>query len=234
MLGADLRSEVGAIFRSPWTERDGTVVPSDESLKLGNDAVNLEATVLYADMSGSTKMVDTNLHFVAAEFYKTFLHCAAKIIRSHDGVITAYDGDRIMAVFIGDFKNTRAVRAALKINYAMEYIIRPAKQHQYSANTTVLKHVVGIDTSKLFVAKTGVRGANDLVWVGRAANYAAKLSSLPDSYQTYITKQVYDAIVPEVKTWLDGRAMWEAVRWNTFDDRTIYQSTWWLNVDYNP
>jgi uridylate cyclase len=100
--------------------------------------------------------------------------------------------------------------------------------------TTVLKHIVGIDTSSLFVAKTGVRGANDLVWVGHAANYAAKLSSLPDGYQTYITKEVYDVIVPEVKTWLDGRAMWEAVRWNTFDDRTIYRSNWWLNVDYNP
>jgi len=33
--------------------------------------------------------------------YKTFLHCAAKIIRSHKGVITAYDGDRIIAVYIG-------------------------------------------------------------------------------------------------------------------------------------
>jgi class 3 adenylate cyclase len=234
MLETDLRNEVATIFRSPWTERKGTVVPSDESLKLGNDAVELEATVLYADMSGSTKMVDTNLNFVAAECYKTFLHCAAKIIRSHDGIITAYDGDRIMGVFIGDFKNTRAVRAALKIHYAMEYIIRPAKQKQYSANTTILKHVVGIDTSKLFVTKTGVRGANDLVWVGRAANYAAKLSSLPDGHQTYITKEVFDVISPEVKTWLDGRAMWEAVRWNTFDDRIIYRSNWWLNVDYNP
>jgi class 3 adenylate cyclase len=53
-------------------------------------------------------------HRFAAEIYKTFLHCAAKIIRSEDGVITAYDGDRIMAVFIGNAKNTSAVRAALK------------------------------------------------------------------------------------------------------------------------
>ena len=33
---------------------------------------------------------------------------------------------------------------------------------------------LGIDTSKLFVARTGIRKSNDLVWVGRAANYAAK------------------------------------------------------------
>lgn len=50
----------------------------------------------------STVLVDTNTDFVAAEFYKTFLHCAAKIIRSEDGAITSYDGDRVMAVYIGE------------------------------------------------------------------------------------------------------------------------------------
>ena len=39
------------------------------------------------------------------------------------------------------------------------------------------KQSVGIDTSELFVARTGIRRANDLVWVGRAANHAAKLSA---------------------------------------------------------
>src|SRR5207247_2234666 len=74
------------------------------------------------------------------------------------------------------------------------------------------------------------RGANDLVWVGRAANYAAKLAALPENY-TYITKEVYDVMLPEVKTSADGRSMWEAVNWNTFDNRTIYQSNWWWRID---
>jgi class 3 adenylate cyclase len=90
-----------------------------------------------------------------------------------------------------------------------------------------MKHVVGVDTSNLFVAKTGVRGANDLVWVGRAANYAAKLSSLPSSHATYITKEVYDMMLNELKVATDGRSVWEAVKWNTFDDRIIYRSDWW-------
>jgi len=90
-----------------------------------------------------------------------------------------------------------------------------------------VKHVVGVDTSQLFVAKTGVRGANDLVWVGRAANYAAKLATLPESYPTYITKEVYDAMADDAKLSRDGQAMWQAVRWNTFDDRIIYRSNWW-------
>jgi class 3 adenylate cyclase len=41
-----------------------------------------------------------------------------------------------------------------------------------------LKQRVGIDTSKVFVARTGIRGSNDLVSVGNAANNAAKMAAL--------------------------------------------------------
>lgn len=229
-LKDELEQQISAIYRAKWDERDGNVVPGDNSLTLGNDAVKLKATVLYADLADSTKLVDSYTACFSAEMYKTFLHCAAKIIRSEDGVITAYDGDRVMAVYLGDMKNSRAVRSAMKIHFAVLSIINPAQQELYNNSPFTMKHVVGVDTSELFVAKTGVRGANDLVWVGRAANYAAKLSSLPDAYPTYITKEVYDVIIDELKTSNDSRSMWEAVRWNNFDDRIIYRSNWWYRV----
>jgi class 3 adenylate cyclase len=118
----------------------------------------------------------------------------------------------------------------MKIQYAVTHIINPAQQAFYTKSEFTMKHVVGVDTSELFVAKTGVRGANDLVWVGRAANYAAKLSSLPDSHSTYITKEVYDVMIDDIKTSGDFRAMWEAVRWNNFNDRIIYRSNWWWRI----
>ena len=226
-LTDELEKHVSAVYRERWEEREGNVVPDDNSLTLVNDAVKLNATVLYADLADSTELVDGHAPFFSAEIYKTFLHCAAKIIRSEDGAITAYDGDRVMAVFIGDLKNTRAVRSAMKINYAVLYIINPKQQAFYTKSAFSMKHVVGVDTSDLFAAKTGVRGANDLVWVGRAANYAAKLSALPSSYATYITKEVYDVMIDDVKRASDSREMWEAVRWNSFDDRIIYRSNWW-------
>ena len=229
-LKADLEKEVAAVFRAKWDERDGNVVPEDDSLTLGNDAVKLKATVVYADLADSTKLVDGHAPFFSAEMYKTFLHCAAKIIRSEDGFITAYDGDRIMAVYIGELKNSRAVRSALKINFAVSNLINPAQQGFYVKTFFTMKHVVGVDTSDLFIAKTGVRGANDLVWVGRAANYAAKLSSLPASFSTYVTKEVHEAIINELKVFTDGRAIWEPVRWNNFDDRIIYRSNWWWSI----
>ena len=110
-----LESKVSEIFTEKWTSRKGQKVPSSEDLTYKNEAIKLYGVVLYADLSSSTKLVDTKKDFFAAEIYKTYLHCAAKIITANQGVITAYDGDRIMAVFFDGKKYTNAAKAALKI-----------------------------------------------------------------------------------------------------------------------
>lgn len=226
-LGDDLKTEVNDIFRQQWTERDGNVVPEPDDLKLSNDAVLLDGTVFYADMAGSTKLVDGYTPRFAAEIYKAYLRCAAKVIRSENGEITAYDGDRIMAVFVGDYKNTSAARAALKINYCVREIINPLLKAQYPNTTYVLRQTVGIDTSKLLVARTGVRGANDLVWVGRAANYAAKLTELDADYPSRITGAVFDMLADEAKYGgKDKRPMWEEREWTAMNKMRIYRSNW--------
>lgn len=130
-----------------------------------------------------------------------------------------------MAVYNESNKNSAAAQTAMQLQWAVKFIIQPALNNQYPNTDFKLKHVVGIDTSDLFVARTGIRGSNDLVWVGRAANYAAKLSALPDAYSKYITKEVYEQL-DDFSKLADGVNMWEAVRWNGFDDRIIYRSSW--------
>jgi len=223
-LKSDLEDKVNSIFSERWSERNGQVVPSPEDLKLSNDAVKLTGVVLYADLSGSTKLVDEKKAFFAAEVYKSYLHCAAKIIRSQGGEITAYDGDRIMAVFVGDRMNSRATKAALQINYARIYIVNPSLKKNYPKSSYEVKHTIGIDRSELYIARTGIRGSNDLVWVGTAANHAAKLGDLSNEYPTRITEDVYKMLSEECK-YTDGKSMWERMTWNDMG-RTIYRSTW--------
>lgn len=142
-LRNDLETEVQRIFRSLWSERDGQVVPEAENLKLGNDAVKLTATVLYADMADSTKLVDGYTPQFAAEIYKSFLHCAAKIVRAEGGVITAYDGDRLMAVFIGNMKNTSAARSALSLTGSFVTLSIPPSKNSTRIITTLQSTLLG-------------------------------------------------------------------------------------------
>jgi len=223
----DLKSEVATIFYNAWEQTSGRVVPVPSSVGLGNKAIEFEsATVLYADLDGSTAMVDQRTWTFCAEIYKTYLHCAAKIIKAQGGVITAYDGDRVMAVFIGDRKCSRAAEAGLQLNYTVRHILNPAIKVQYPQTDFVLRHVVGVDVSPIRAARTGVRGDNDLVWIGRAANYAAKLTSLPsDAFQVWVTADVFNVLAPDVKNH-NQQAVWEARRWETMNDMLIYGSNW--------
>jgi class 3 adenylate cyclase len=230
-LLTDITQEVEEIFKTKWQSRDGQKVPDAGDVKLGNDAVNLDGTVLYADLAESTKLVNGFKPWFAAEVYKSYLVTACRIIRSNGGEITAFDGDRVMAVYIGSYKNTSAAATALEINYAVQHILNPKLKAAYPKDDYTIRHCVGVDTGKLFVARTGIRGSNDLVWVGRAANYAAKLCSLrEESYSSYVTSDVYDAMNESKKFGGNPKQpMWESRQWTT-QNITIYRSNWWWKV----
>ena len=229
-LKADLESQVFRIYKEQWKRRDGRKVPEDDDLSSGNDAVDLEAVILYTDLSDSTKLVDKYRDWFAAENYKTFLQCATRIIRNEGGYIRSFDGDRVMGIYIGDTKNTSAVRSALKINWAVKDIIQPALQKQYNNTNYVMKHVTGIDSSKVMAIKAGIRNNNDVAWIGRAANHAAKLTTLSDSYATWITDKVYDKMMDNVK-YSNGKNMWEKRSWTPQNNRRIYRSAYWWSLD---
>jgi class 3 adenylate cyclase len=223
----EVRDEVAAIFATRWEKRDAKVIPHSDSVKLGNDAVELQGTVLYADLADSTELVNNFKPTFAAEIYKAYLVTACRVIGDNGGEITAFDGDRVMAVFFGDSKNSSAARCALKINGAVKNIVNPALKAQYPNTSFQIQQSVGIDTSPLFVAKTGIRGSNDLVWVGRAANYAAKLSAVRRSgYGSFITEDVFKNLNDASKYGGQNRqVMWDKVMWEKMGI-AIYGSTW--------
>jgi len=223
----DILEEVKSIFSAKWQRRDGNKVPKLDDIQLGsNDAVQLEGTVLYADMADSTGLVTGFKDWFAAEIYKSYLIAACHIIRNNSGVITAFDGDRVMAVYRGDTKNSAAGKSALQISWAVKEI-NSAVRSAYPTTSFQLVHSVGIDTSDLFVAKTGIREFNDLVWVGSAANYAAKLAGGAEfSNGVFITDAVFKRLRDDVKYGGNPRrSMWEQLRWNA-TNKVIYRSTW--------
>lgn len=222
-LRNDLNSEVRQILQERWRINPSRAAPSSNDLELNNHGATINATVLYADLDESTKLVDQQEDVFAAQMYKTYLVCAARIISSEQGSITAYDGDRIMAVYTGRRTAERAVRTALKISYAVKEIINPAIRDLNPNTRFVMKQSCGVDTSKLLVTRTGPRSANDLVWVGRAANHAAKLSSR-EAPATHITASVYGQLPQNLKVSDTGQPIWTETRAPELANRRIFTS----------
>ncbi|MFQ1702048.1 hypothetical protein ACJ5NV_15770 [Loktanella agnita] len=132
-----------------------------------------------------------------------------------------------MGVFRGDRPNTSAVKAALKLKWAVNNIVSPKLTAQYPNSKYKMRYTVGIDCSEVLVVRGGVRDSNDLAWIGNAANIAAKLNTLPSEYPTWITHRVYEKMADEAKFGGNPRRhMWEKRPWTAMGDMTIYRSNW--------
>jgi class 3 adenylate cyclase len=230
----DLTNETDRILNQAWSVRDGEVVPTTESVLLAGGGVKLTPVMLYADLADSTLLASKFNRQVASKVIKAFLSASCRIIRSNGGHIRSFDGDRVMGVFVGNRMHTKAALTALQINYALIHILRPKIEAKYPALAEggfTLKHAVGIDKSDVLVTRSGIRNHNDLIWVGRSPNIAAKLSAIRQGNITsYMTKSVYDMVAADGKTAHDGQSMWEKCTWNAApvdEVRTLYRSTWW-------
>ncbi|MGW2520013.1 adenylate/guanylate cyclase domain-containing protein [Streptomyces sp. NPDC001617] len=214
-----------------WQIRKGTTVPRTEGVVLRNGAVKLDAVYLYADMTGSTRLVSDFEPGAAAKVMRAFISTACRVVRHYDGHIRSFDGDRVMAIFVGENKNTRAVEAALDIKWATDNLVRPAlasRLPSLARQGFVLSHVTGVAAGSVFIARAGIHEHNDLISVGSAANVAAKLSDIRETPQsrTYITPAVFNTMSASRKVW-DGKQVWEPHTAKVGgESMAVYRSSW--------
>lgn len=194
--------------------------------------MKMNVTILYSDLANSTELAMTFDRKIAARVSKAFMAICARVVRAHGAEVRSYDGDRIMGIFAGEMKNTRAAKAALQINWAFRKVLKPKFEAKYGdlKASFDLVHATGVDTSDVLIVRGGIWNNNDLVWIGRAPNVAAKLSSLRNSpYHSWITAAVYKPMASSLKTNSDGRPMWERRSWTRGPVSDVYRSSWtWM------
>ncbi len=202
------------IVRTEYNPRDGRGVPSLDAVALSDGAVNIDAAVLYADLAKSTDLVDGCRPDFAADVTRVFLYVAAQCIRKCGGRVTSFDGDRVMGVFVeGSFRDNAAM-AAFALRRAVNEVVLPSLRSFWDLEASPWKfnYGVGLDSSSITVVRAGPRGANDLVWLGSAANHAAILSNKRDvGYSTYATPRFVEALTSYTKN-NDGSNVWENIR----------------------
>jgi adenylate cyclase len=229
-LPEDIEAEIDSLLGQALNIRAGQVVPSTETVVLTGGGVQLDATMLYADLADSTKLAMWN-RSVAAKVFKAFLACSTRLIRSTGGEVRSFDGDRVMGVYVGDSKNSSAAKCALQINWAFLNLLRPKFEAQYAKlrdGTFRLAHCTGVDTSEVLAVRAGIRNNNDLIWIGRAPNIAAKMSAFRDSpYHTFISGEVYDRLSSNSKIGANGYNMWEERAWTAGPITRCFRSSWW-------
>lgn len=195
-----IQSSVDEIMKATWNITNGTVVPKTEDIVMKNGGRLVEATYVYADLADSSTIAQSLTKEAAAKIIRSFVNSSTRILRNFGGEIRSFDGDRVMAIYMGDDKNWKAVRAAFAINWAVHEVIRPAIKANWNdgENFYKISHRVGVDSGESLIVRGGARNNNDLISVGGAPNIAAKLGDLKNGYSTYITDRVYDELTDDL------------------------------------
>lgn len=220
-----LSDAIDSVFSTSLTERDGTVVPTTDTVT-NSQAVKLDAAFLYADLAGSAMLTRVCPWETTAKIMRAYLDCTTRLIRAWGGEIRSFDGDRVMGVFIGDRKNTHAANCAREIFYTVDRILAPKATSYFksiSNNNITLRNGIGIDSGTSRAVRAGIRNNNDLIWIGRAPSMAAKLSDVRDYPRSvYISSTVYKAMAADGKI-VDGNDIWVAKNF-TFagESHTVY------------
>ncbi|KQN09087.1 adenylate/guanylate cyclase domain-containing protein [Sphingomonas sp. Leaf28] len=139
----------------------------------------IDTCILYIDIRRSTELNLSHRPQTVAKLYSSFVRAMTKAARQYDGHVRGIIGDRVMVLFDTDDAFTNAMNCAFLMNSVSKYVINK----HFSANEVTCG--IGVDCGKMLVTKTGIRkngqqrqNYKNLVWLGRPANVASKLTDL--------------------------------------------------------
>lgn len=167
----------------------------------------LESCVLYVDIRGSAQISAERRPKTLAKMYSSFIRSMIACGRYYGGHVRNIIGDRVMVVFDKANCFTDAVNTAVLMNSVCKHILnKRIKSFEFSAG-------IGIDYGKMLITKSGAIRQGDekefyrsLVWLGKPANVASRLTDLANKKESYTVKGVRQGVhypLTDVWSWTD-------------------------------
>ena len=211
----EILNKIEECLTESYTRSDTTVIPKKGDLTFGNTVKRIpHAKVFYIDMRKSRKILSDSSSFWSVKIHKAFLGAVTHCIEKREGHLRSFNGDGLLAFFIGENAASRAVRAALDIKGFVLEINKILKDYEINP----IDCGIGIAQGTIDVAKSGKSGDDqtkqDLIWIGPPLYLAVELSELGKSPESiWISHNVRSSIgkenclnvVNDAKT---GKSMW--------------------------
>jgi class 3 adenylate cyclase len=203
-LKQDILDKIKEHMDEKFIQKDRSYVPSinDSDLTFGNTGIKFEATVLFIDLRGSTKILNKHNKSTVAKIHKSYYYAIVKIAKLNNGDVRSFNGDSLLVFFQGTTKTTlsNAVRAAMQMKYMLS---NDEGINKHLSKYTTIDFGIGIDDGDVLCTKVGIGGTNDnkdLFWVGNPVNKATVLSDSGKGYNNiYISSRVYGNLNDDVK-----------------------------------
>ncbi|HQG32677.1 MAG TPA: adenylate/guanylate cyclase domain-containing protein [Deltaproteobacteria bacterium] len=167
------RMNLGRYFSPGLAER---LVADDRMTELGGQRKMV--SVLFADVTGFTTLVDINTVEDVVEVLNRFFETVVPIIFKHGGMLDKFLGDGVMAIFgIPDAEETdpmRAIACAVDIQKGMQHLRKDLERDGLFSITVG----IGIATGIVFAGNIGTKDQMNYTVIGEPVNLAQRLESI--------------------------------------------------------
>jgi len=136
-----------------------------------------EATILFCDIEGFTRMTETLGPVRIVDVLNDYFSAMVEILERHGGVVTQFQGDAILATFNVPVADPAHAAHALAAACAM---LDAVAVNRYQGETINIR--VGINTGEVVAGAIGARGRLNYTVHGDAVNLAARLEALNKEY----------------------------------------------------
>jgi adenylate cyclase len=151
-----------------------------------------EATVLFADCRGYTRLTHELGIEKLAPITEEFFKASAAIITEHHGIVDHLLGDAVMALFNVPIKHDdhvlRAVHAVFRIQEALNGI------NSKLNGAVVLNVGTAIATGLALATNMGSTNCSDYTMVGDPINIAARLQGMAAGGEILVTEDAYNTV----------------------------------------
>jgi len=160
-----------------------------ESALLANETI--EATAMFIDMCGFTRISETAPPDMVVTMINTYFDVMVKEIMEQNGFVDKFIGDAIMAVFRGDYHLDRAVDAALAIRTKINNLPEIKDSQNFEPKVSI-----GIKSGEMISGNIGSVSLKrlDYTVIGDTVNTAARLQDAAEENQILICEDCYKKI----------------------------------------
>lgn len=225
-------------LNASYVKEETRVVPKKPDLTFGNTTKKISFTVvLYVDMRKSRKILSDASTFWSVKIHRAFLLALTHCVERRDGHMRSFNGDGILAFFVGENASSCAVRAAMD----MKGFVLKINEHLENESVNKIDFGIGIAQGEIMVAKSGRAGDDqtkqDLIWVGLPVYMAVELSDYARSPNNiWISNNVRISIGKE--DYLDviynseGESKWSKVTkvFKSVGEKEVRSTSWYFHL----
>ena len=158
--------------------------------------VELDATILFADLRGYTSLSQSQSSGAIARLLDAFYDVCGEAIWEHDGIINKTMGDAVLAIFNFPIKREDHAAHAFAAARMIQELWRARREQlsqAFGAEAATIGVGIGLDTGKVNFGEFG-RTHHDLTAIGTVVNVASRAQSAAAADQILMTAAVREKV----------------------------------------